>query len=344
MSPKPTLFLLGATGFLGSQFLTYLARDLPNLHIVALVRAPTGDKEAKLKAVYDDLSVVEGTLDDDAVIQEQAANADYTINCASSDHLASVVSSLAGLEKASASRPGKPPLYIHVSGLGITSDNCRGEHVELADIPHYTDIDLDLEKCPPTNMHLDSDKLIVAAGTRTENPVRTIIVFPGWIYGVGDGIQKTTLPIRIFLNMFKSAGFAGTWGPGLNRMGNIHVRDCANAVMTVFKAALEGKAEEGAEGFYFAVSDEPRVTNVKIVSTMGDIMFSKGLIGKGGSQPMPSEIVDPLGHYGWSLMGGNQIVTSHRLRRLGWEPVETKKKSLMESLPEELELAIILGL
>lgn len=51
------------------------------------------------------------------------------------------------------------------------------------------------------------------------------------------------------MGMFKSAGFAGTWGPGLNRMGNLHVKDCTNAILTVFKAALEGKAEEGREGF-----------------------------------------------------------------------------------------------
>lgn len=31
-------------------------------------------------------------------------------------------------------------------------------------------------------------------------------------------------------------------------MNNVHVKDCANAILVVFKAALEGKAEEGAEG------------------------------------------------------------------------------------------------
>jgi hypothetical protein len=88
-------------------------------------------------------------------------------------------------------------------------------------------------------------------------------------------------------------------------------------------------------------------------------MFSKGLISRPGSQPLPANIVDILGHCrcipeiftpslklmtrppdGWSLMGGNQIVTGYRLKRLGWEPVETKEKSLMAYLPEELELAI----
>ncbi|TFK35052.1 hypothetical protein BDQ12DRAFT_760575 [Crucibulum laeve] len=341
MSSSKTIFLLGATGFLGSQFLVlYAQSDLPKFHIVALLRAPTAEKEAKLKEIYNDIFVVEGTLDDDAIIQEQAAKADYVINCASSDHHASVISTLGGLDKRSESKPGKPPLYIHISGLGITSDNSRGEFIELEKVPSYTDIGLNLDNCPPTNKHLESDKLIVQFGTRKEKPIRTIIVFPGWIYGVGEGIQKTTLPIRIFLNMFQRAGYAGTWGPGYSRMNNIHVKDCANAILTVFKAALEGRADEGADGFYFAASDGPLLMNRDITGKMGDIMYNKGLLPIGGTKPLGDDIVEPLGHYGWSLMGSNLVAIPQRLKRLGWEATETNKKSLLDSLSEEVEVAL----
>ena len=109
---------------------------------------------------------------------------------------------------------------------------------------------------------------IVAAGTRKENPVRTIIIYPGQIYGVGrgeyfaiwgctylnlsndyEGVQKTTLWLRIFLDYAKKVGYAGTWGPGKNIQNVIHVLDMADIMMLVFKAALEGKADEGAQGF-----------------------------------------------------------------------------------------------
>ncbi|KAL0575216.1 hypothetical protein V5O48_006755 [Marasmius crinis-equi] len=353
---RRTIFFLGATGFLGSEVLILLANEFPNFHIRALVRGPVQEKEDQLKAVYNDLSVVEGTLEDAGVIEDEVAKADFVINCASSDHWPSVKATLTGLEKNSAGNPSKPPLYIHVSGLGITSDNCKGEHVELKNIPCYTDIEFKLEDCPPYNTHLESDKPIVQAGTRTQNPVRTIIVFPGWIYGIGRGIQKTTLPIRNFITMAKTAGHAGTWGKGYNRMNNIHVRDCANAVFLVFKAALEGKADEGAEGLCncfifvvnafahylpdFAVSDEPRVTNEAIAAKVGDVMHAKGLIKEPGSRPLPDEIVEPLGFYGWSLLGGNQITRPGKLFKLGWEPTETKKLSLMDSITDEIELAL----
>lgn len=84
------------------------------------------------------------------------------------------LATLAGLEKSSAARPGNPPLYIHISGCGILSDNARGEHVES--VEEHSDIGLDLKKyvvlpaassssrsydvpfrCPPSNTHLESD-------------------------------------------------------------------------------------------------------------------------------------------------------------------------------------------
>jgi nucleoside-diphosphate-sugar epimerase len=140
-------------------------------------------------------------------------------------------------------------MYLQVSGLGVTSDNSHGEHVDVDDLTCYVDIDFSLDQVPQENTHLPQDKLIVEAGTRKENPVRTAIVFPGWIYGVGEGIQKTTLPIRIWIDMFLGAGYAGTWGEGHSIMGNAHVKDVATAVITVLKAMLEGKADEGANGF-----------------------------------------------------------------------------------------------
>ncbi|KIM51616.1 hypothetical protein SCLCIDRAFT_142918, partial [Scleroderma citrinum Foug A] len=333
-----TVFFLGATGYLGSQFLLLLNSELPHLHVIVLMRNVTPEKKAHLQTLYPNSSIVEGTLDDDTVIKEQATKADIVINCASSDHAPSVNSTLAGLEINSKNNPGRPPLYLHVSGCGIVSDNARGEPVEF--VKEWTDIGLDLNQCNGKNMHLDSDLPIIEAGSRKENPVRTIIYLPAQIYGVGEGIQKTTLWLRIFLDMAKKLGFAGTWGSGANAMNNIHVRDCANGLLLVLKAALKGKAEEGSEGLYFSASMEPRMTYNAWTTVMGNHLYEKGIIKQPGSQPMPSEVVDPLGEYGWSLLGGNQFVKPQRLAKLGWEPVETKKLSLLDSLPRMIDVAL----
>ncbi|EGN97180.1 hypothetical protein SERLA73DRAFT_183827 [Serpula lacrymans var. lacrymans S7.3] len=331
----PTIFFLGATGYLGSEFLILLNRDFPQYHVVALVRSSSLSRVPRLKEIYPNLSVVEGSLDDDAVIQEQVAKADIIINSASSDHLPSVKSTLAGLEKGSASKPGKPPLYIHVSGCGIISDDARGEPVE--NVKEWSDIGLDLKDCPSTNTHLESDIPIVEAGTRKENPVRTIILYPGQIYGVGRGVQRNTLWLRIFFDMTKKLGYMGTWGPGANSMNNVHVIDVASALLLLFKSALEGKAEEGKDGIYFCGSMQPKISYHDWTEKMGDYLFNKGILKQGGTRPMPAEVVEPLGHYGWSLLGGNQFAKPQRLARLGWEPTETAKLSLMDSFPDAIE-------
>ena len=55
-----------------------------------------------------------------------------------------LLATLEGLEKNSAGRPGNPPLYLHVSGCGIISNNAHGEKVENPKF--WTDIGLNLDE------------------------------------------------------------------------------------------------------------------------------------------------------------------------------------------------------
>lgn len=63
-----------------------------------------------------------------------------------------------------------------------------------------------------------------------------------------QGVQRTTVWIRTQLKLARDAGYAGTWGPGYNAMSHVHVKDVASAILVILKAALEHKADEGAEG------------------------------------------------------------------------------------------------
>ena len=87
---KPSIFFVGATGYLGSEVLILLARDFPGLQLNALVRNPTPEKASQLRGIYPGINIVEGDLDSDAIIQEQVQKVDVVINTASSDHWPSV--------------------------------------------------------------------------------------------------------------------------------------------------------------------------------------------------------------------------------------------------------------
>lgn len=84
------IFLLGTTGYVGSELLILLAQDLPEHHVVALVRNATPERIDSLKAIHPNISVVEGTLEDAEVIEKESEIADIIINTASSDHWPSV--------------------------------------------------------------------------------------------------------------------------------------------------------------------------------------------------------------------------------------------------------------
>ncbi|EEB87373.1 hypothetical protein MPER_15287, partial [Moniliophthora perniciosa FA553] len=89
MSPTELhVFMLGATGYLGSQFLVELSRakKVQTFRIIALVRNLTPEKEARLKEIYENLHAIEGDLDSEGIIEEQVSKAHIVINCASSDH------------------------------------------------------------------------------------------------------------------------------------------------------------------------------------------------------------------------------------------------------------------
>ncbi|KAI5895665.1 NAD(P)-binding protein [Schizophyllum commune H4-8] len=331
MSTLPlTIFFLGATGFVGGEVLRLLASDLPDFPVRALVRNVTSEKETELRRLHPNIRIVEGTLNSDALIREEASKCDIVINTASSDHHPSVLSTLAGLTTRSAANPANPPIYIHISGAGIIEDNARGELLTPSHIWYDTDMDLRAVK---DVTHIVSDLDIVKAGTRTENRIRTMILFPGWIYGVGSGVQKVTMPIRLYVDLAIQAGHAGTFGNGKNAMGEIHVKDVASAVLTCLKAALEGNADEGAAGLYFVL--HPRM------AVMKDIMTGIGNAMKvPGCEPLPARITDAWGEFGWALLGGTIWGRGERLKKVGWRPTHTEKITLQSSLRDEVGMAL----
>ena len=158
-----TIFLLGSTGYVGSQFLMLLGEAYPTLLVRALLRPGAEQRVEWLHRTHPNISIVEGSLDDVVLVEDQARRADIVINVANCDHIActqgehalhvfhtlwslltsSFTAILSGLIKRSLETPQYPPTLLHVSGTGIVSDNARGE---LAQTKKYSDLDLDLNR------------------------------------------------------------------------------------------------------------------------------------------------------------------------------------------------------
>ena len=84
----PTIFLLGSTGYVGSQFLMLLGEAYPTLLVRALLRPGAEQRVEWLHRTHPNLSIVEGSLDDVVLVEDQARRADIVINVANCDHIA----------------------------------------------------------------------------------------------------------------------------------------------------------------------------------------------------------------------------------------------------------------
>ena len=59
--------------------------------------------------------------------------------------------------------------------------------------------------------------------------------------GMLPGITSDLPLLRIYASLYIQSGIAGTWGPGLNSLPVVHIKDVGTAFVKIFKLALEGK-------------------------------------------------------------------------------------------------------
>ncbi|KAF5370170.1 hypothetical protein D9757_010619 [Collybiopsis confluens] len=330
-----SIFLLGATGYVGGQLLISLASDFPDIPIRALARNVSGTgKIAALQALHPKLETVEGSLADGKIIEAEAKKADIVINVAAAGDMDSINAIIRGLQQRSRSyAPTPTPIYIHMSGTAVLSDGARGELLVPEKIWDDSEYDLNSLQQSKVDMAKDSCRAIAEAGSSGE--IRTMIVLPGLIYGVGPGIQKTSLPQRFFLNFASQTGYAGR-----NVGVYVHLKDVASAVSLVLKEALDGKdIAEGKQGFYF-VGSKKMISIKDFTEIIGNTLLNQGLISKPGSTPYPPSVVEQGGIFGDVVFGSNLVSISGRLAAMGWNTAHTETESIYESLPREIEVAV----
>ncbi|KAE9393617.1 NAD(P)-binding protein [Gymnopus androsaceus JB14] len=352
-----SIFLLGATGYVGGQVLVSLSTDFPTFPIRTLARNLSPGKTDQLKSLHPKVETVEGSLTDVSLIEEEAAKADIVINVAVAGDIDSVTGEdlrttltksyeqntytaiLRGLkQRSNSSQSSQTPIYIHMSGTAITGDNARGELITPERL--WIDTEFNLNNIKDSHKLLPGACEAVVEASKT-GEIRTMIVLPGVIYGIGPGVQKISLPHRFILNMAAQAGHSGTFGPGRNILGIIHLKDVANAVSAVLKGALSGSTiGEGEKGFYFVLS-KYMVSISEFSGIIGDTLFRNGLISRPGSSPFSASVADSTGPVGYTVFGSSQFCRAERLSsEFGWTAEHTERSPLQESLPEEIEFAV----
>ncbi|KAF8665641.1 hypothetical protein AX16_000096 [Volvariella volvacea WC 439] len=342
-----TLFLLGATGYIGGQLLVHLAQQLPNVRVVVLVRNANEERTTTLHKLNPNVQVAaytgsyETALD---IIKENTERADIVVHAGDGDVEVALQAIFEGLEESAKRRQAaglNPPTYIHLTGYALLSDNTFGTPLDLATAKPYTDTQFDIKEFPETNLHYKSDRAVIEFGDRKDIRVNTSAIYFGWVYGVGEGLQKTSVPLRFYIQVAKGAGHSITFGPGLNRITTIHVKDAANCIVALIIAGIEGTAASGTNGVYFASSDVRIPLCAKQMSDIiGDALYECGHVSQPGSQPISDELLRQIPKDVADALSGSPYPIPRRLKeQFGIELIETQRYPLLESLAEEVKVA-----
>lgn len=282
------IFLTGATGYIGGSVAAKLIGD--GHRVTGLVRS--AERGALAREIG--IEPVLGMLDDTDVLQAAARKADAVINTANADHRGAadaLVDALTGTDK----------LLLHTSGSSIVGTAAGGELVE-----DVFDEDTSFTPSPARADRVALNEAVLAAAGRG---VRTVIIAPSLIYGLGRGVHRHSMQVPWLIDVARKFGVAKHIGQGTNRWANVHIDDLVDLY-----ALVMDKAPAGA--FYYAENGENSMREVceAISRTLG--------LG-GTTEPMTvAEAAEEWGEGpATNTMGSNSRVRAKRARtKLGWAP------------------------
>lgn len=284
------VFITGAAGFIGGSIATGLVNK--GHQVTGLVR--NAEQSAELKALG--IEPVIGTLDDEALLIEQARKADGVINAASSDHRGAVEALLSGLR--GTNRP-----FLHTSGSSIVGDASGGEGSDNiyyeGQLPAAT---------PDKAARVAIDDLVLAAAN---DGVRSAVLCNSLIYGHSLGVRRDSVQLPRLIKQARKSGVVRHVGTGGNIWSNVHIND----VVELYALALENTP---AGTFYFVESGEASFRDMSNAIAEA--------LGLGPAQDWP--LKDAEAEWGYEManygLGSNSRVRGKHARELlGWVPETT---------------------
>ncbi|KAH9834476.1 uncharacterized protein C8Q71DRAFT_143689 [Rhodofomes roseus] len=332
---KTTVFLTGATGYIGGSVLARLLRhpSAETFDITVQTRSP---EKVKLFEKFGVKAVV-GTNDDVDQLEGLAEQAHIVFSCADADHLSAINAILRGLRKRHAT-VGDLPTLIHTSGTGVISTPAKGM---FASDTIYSDLNVEqIKSIPPEALHREVDLAVVDANEK--GYANTYIVLPSTIYGfathqlVDAGISNPiSIQIPSLIRPSLDRKQAGVVGAGKAIWPDVHIDDVADLYIVLFDSitANPDGVGHGWEGFYFGENGEHTWYDIS-----KEIARTSVELGVGGTDEPTSFTDEELIKYWGSVDSGNYSGTNSRCRAdrgrsIGWEPKYTTKDMITSIKP-----------
>lgn len=333
----------------------------PEYEVTAMVR--NTDKGAKVAQQYAKVKLVYGDLDSSDLIEEEAKKADVVLRTytpishhhlhmlnfmrtdfADADHAPSAHAIVRGL---AAHGPSTPGFFIHTSGTGILLfEDIRAKTFGTGFREKvYDDLEgvKDVTSLPDDALHRNIDKIVLEAGTEHSDRVKTAIVCPPAIYGIGRGPDnQRSIQLPGLCAATLELGYAIKVNEGKTNWGNVHVHDLSDLYLKlVEEAAAGGETADwagkpptwGAEGYYFCENGEHVWGEVS--QWVADEAKKQGLIESNEVKSLTAEEVAKVSPFGPFLWGANSRASAKRARAiLGWKPTAPSFKDEVGSTLE----------
>ena len=280
-----------STDIIQGAFLTVFRKRHPNIPVTAYLRSTALDTAL---TALGNVTIVHGTFEEHARLEELSATHSIIINCAASFNVPVTEAILKGIH---ATKISSKPILLHLSGTGNFVDHSKlGSYIPQehpfndSNPDHVRKIDASY---PPNGA---SDGLILAAAAKGE--VNAFFVCPGGIYGTSTnhlgltvGAASAKAPgVWVLWNLenVQELGFSPYVGPGTSIIRLIHVDDVVDLMMLVFQRALDTwktyKPEDVYSNFYVAVNEAPEAKLV--AGAYGELLFRMGKI----ASPVPKQV------------------------------------------------------
>ncbi|RMY62254.1 hypothetical protein D0865_00541 [Hortaea werneckii] len=299
------IFLTGATGYIGGDFLHAITKAHPNLAVKALVRQES--KAAKLKELYPQVEVVQGDLDNAEALVKASSEADIVLT-----HV------------------------IQISGATMVSqDEIKSQTFGAASDKQYGDLEDERQLLGLIRQHSNRavDNLMLDVAEKAGS-VRPALVIPSLVYGKGRGpgnqrsIQVPELA-RIALQRKRAVQIEA----GANTWSNVHIHDLSAMLVRLVESVMAGAHRDqmwGLHGLYFAGA-HPGMTFGSLAKLIATAAYQHGRVTDQNVDKISAAEADALSPHASAIMGTNARTLSERAQKeLQWRP---QGPSLEEEVP-----------